>query len=87
MSPWVGAQWYSSLFACLGRNDKFCSSDLEICKSSSLFNSVSLNMMNFESIELFELDLLLLLLLFKIKVISIFHEIDWLSYKKSMHLC
>ena len=25
-------QWDSSLFACLGRNDDFCSSDLEVCK-------------------------------------------------------
>ncbi|KAI7980308.1 Cell number regulator 8 [Camellia lanceoleosa] len=25
------AQWDSSLFACLGRNDEFCSSDLEVC--------------------------------------------------------
>lgn len=25
------AQWNSSLFACLGRNDEFCSSDLEVC--------------------------------------------------------
>jgi len=24
-------QWDSSLFACLGRNDEFCSSDLEVC--------------------------------------------------------
>lgn len=27
------AQWNSSIFACLGRNDEFCSSDLEVCKS------------------------------------------------------
>lgn len=27
------SQWDSSLFACLGRNDEFCSSDLEVCKS------------------------------------------------------
>lgn len=27
------AQWDSSLFACLGRNDEFCSSDVEVCKS------------------------------------------------------
>lgn len=26
------AQWNSSLFACLGRNDEFCSSDLEVCE-------------------------------------------------------
>lgn len=25
--------WDSSLFACLGRNDEFCSSDLEVCES------------------------------------------------------
>lgn len=25
-------QWDSGLFSCLGRNDEFCSSDLEVCK-------------------------------------------------------
>lgn len=25
-------QWNSGLFACLGRNDEFCSSDLEVCE-------------------------------------------------------
>lgn len=25
-------QWDSSLFSCLGRNDEFCSSDLEVCE-------------------------------------------------------
>lgn len=25
------AQWDSGLFSCLGRNDEFCSSDLEVC--------------------------------------------------------
>ncbi|GLT92409.1 hypothetical protein SLE2022_102480 [Rubroshorea leprosula] len=25
-------QWDSSLMVCLGRNDEFCSSDLEVCK-------------------------------------------------------
>ncbi|XP_039132423.1 cell number regulator 8 [Dioscorea cayenensis subsp. rotundata] len=29
--PAARAQWDSSLFACLGRNDEFCSSDLEVC--------------------------------------------------------
>ncbi|KAH7843274.1 hypothetical protein Vadar_014636 [Vaccinium darrowii] len=29
--PMRRAQWNSSLFACLGRNDEFCSSDLEVC--------------------------------------------------------
>ncbi|CAK9164806.1 unnamed protein product [Ilex paraguariensis] len=29
--PMPRAHWDSSLFACLGRNDEFCSSDLEIC--------------------------------------------------------
>ncbi|KAI6698149.1 hypothetical protein NL676_018268 [Syzygium grande] len=29
--PMERAQWNSSLFACLGRNDEFCSSDLEVC--------------------------------------------------------
>ncbi|KAF5186155.1 Cell number regulator [Thalictrum thalictroides] len=29
-------QWNSSLFACLGRNDDFCSSDLEVCLLGSL---------------------------------------------------
>lgn len=31
--PMERAQWNSSLFACLGRNDEFCSSDLEVCES------------------------------------------------------
>ena len=31
--PMGRTQWDSSLFACLGRNDDFCSSDLEVCKS------------------------------------------------------
>ncbi|KAJ9184267.1 hypothetical protein P3X46_004011 [Hevea brasiliensis] len=31
--PMGRAQWDSSVFACLGRNDEFCSSDLEVCKS------------------------------------------------------
>ncbi|GMP43186.1 hypothetical protein CsSME_00012648 [Camellia sinensis var. sinensis] len=30
--PLRRAQWDSSLFACLGRNDEFCSSDLEVCE-------------------------------------------------------
>nr|DAD26114.1 TPA_asm: hypothetical protein HUJ06_027582 [Nelumbo nucifera] len=30
--PVARARWDSSLFACLGRNDEFCSSDLEVCK-------------------------------------------------------
>jgi len=25
-------QWNSGLFTCLGRNDEFCSSDLEVCE-------------------------------------------------------
>lgn len=29
--------WDSDLLACLGRNDEFCSSDLEVCKFSFLF--------------------------------------------------
>lgn len=33
--PLRRAHWDSSLFACLGRNDEFCSSDLEVCKFSS----------------------------------------------------
>lgn len=31
--PMGRSQWDSSLFACLGRNDEFCSSDLEVCES------------------------------------------------------
>lgn len=31
------SQWDSSLFACLGRNDDFCSSDIEVCESQSSF--------------------------------------------------
>lgn len=30
--PMGRTQWDSSLFACLGRNDEFCSSDLEVCE-------------------------------------------------------
>ena len=30
--PMRRSQWDSSLFACLGRNDDFCSSDLEVCE-------------------------------------------------------
>lgn len=29
-------QWRSGLLSCMGRNDEFCSSDLEVCKSSFL---------------------------------------------------
>jgi len=29
-------QWDSSIFACLGRNDEFCSSDLEVCLLGSV---------------------------------------------------
>ncbi|KAF3777760.1 Cell number regulator 8 [Nymphaea thermarum] len=29
--PVTRSQWNSSLFACLGRNDEFCSSDIEVC--------------------------------------------------------
>jgi hypothetical protein len=31
--PMGRTQWNSCLFCCLGRNDEFCSSDLEVCKS------------------------------------------------------
>lgn len=31
--PMERALWNSSLFACLGRNDEFCSSDVEVCES------------------------------------------------------
>ncbi|OVA18122.1 Uncharacterized protein family Cys-rich [Macleaya cordata] len=34
--PVVRSRWDSSLFACLGRNDEFCSSDLEVCFLGSL---------------------------------------------------
>ncbi|KAB1223909.1 Cell number regulator 8 [Morella rubra] len=34
--PMGRAQWDSSLFACLGRNDEFCSSDLEVCLLGSV---------------------------------------------------
>ncbi|XVF76481.1 hypothetical protein PTKIN_Ptkin13bG0269700 [Pterospermum kingtungense] len=30
------SQWNSSLFACLGRNDEFCSSDIEVCLIGSV---------------------------------------------------
>lgn len=31
--PMGRSQWNSSILACLGRNDEFCSSDIEVCKS------------------------------------------------------
>ncbi|KAA8518780.1 hypothetical protein F0562_016446 [Nyssa sinensis] len=34
--PFGRSQWDSSLFACLGRNDEFCSSDLEVCLLGSV---------------------------------------------------
>lgn len=34
--PVPRSQWNSSLCACLGRNDEFCSSDLEVCLLGSL---------------------------------------------------
>lgn len=34
--PLPRAQWDSGLFACLGRNDEFCSSDLEVCLLGSV---------------------------------------------------
>lgn len=34
------SQWNSSLCACLGQNDDFCSSDLEVCESSYFFLGV-----------------------------------------------
>lgn len=34
--PMPRAPWNSSICACLGQNDDFCSSDLEVCKSLSL---------------------------------------------------
>ncbi|GLT69740.1 hypothetical protein SLA2020_418670 [Shorea laevis] len=34
--PMARRQWDSSLFACLGRNDEFCSSDLEVCLLGSM---------------------------------------------------
>lgn len=37
--PIPRSPWNSSVCACLGQTDHFCSSDLEVCKS--LFNSVS----------------------------------------------
>ncbi|KAI3474010.1 hypothetical protein Pfo_028798 [Paulownia fortunei] len=30
------SQWDSSIFSCLGRNDEFCSSDLEVCLLGSM---------------------------------------------------
>lgn len=33
--PMGRTPWNSSICACLGRNDEFCSSDLEVCKSVS----------------------------------------------------
>ncbi|KAK9079297.1 hypothetical protein SSX86_000968 [Deinandra increscens subsp. villosa] len=34
--PLPRAQWNSGLFACLGHNDEFCSSDLEVCLLGSV---------------------------------------------------
>ncbi|KAF8395218.1 hypothetical protein HHK36_019160 [Tetracentron sinense] len=34
--PVARSQWDSSLLACLGRNDEFCSSDLEVCLLGSV---------------------------------------------------
>ncbi|KAE8721887.1 Detected protein of confused Function [Hibiscus syriacus] len=34
--PLGRSQWNSSLFACLGRNDEFCSSDIEVCLLGSV---------------------------------------------------
>ncbi|KAH1084490.1 hypothetical protein J1N35_024251 [Gossypium stocksii] len=34
--PMGRSQWHSSLFACCGRNDKFCSSDIEVCLLGSM---------------------------------------------------
>nr|KJB16646.1 hypothetical protein B456_002G249400 [Gossypium raimondii] len=34
--PLGRSQWNSSLLACLGRNDEFCSSDIEVCLLGSL---------------------------------------------------
>ncbi|KAK3445355.1 cell number regulator 8 [Eucalyptus grandis] len=34
--PVERARWNSGLFACLGRNDEFCSSDLEVCLLGSV---------------------------------------------------
>ncbi|XP_009358156.1 cell number regulator 8 [Pyrus x bretschneideri] len=34
--PMGRAQWDSSILACLGRNDEFCSSDLEVCLLGSV---------------------------------------------------
>ncbi|XAR69051.1 hypothetical protein NMG60_11000504 [Bertholletia excelsa] len=34
--PMQRSQWNSSIFACLGRNDEFCSSDLEVCLLGSV---------------------------------------------------
>ncbi|WCJ34561.1 Cell number regulator 8 [Euphorbia peplus] len=34
--PMGRAQWSSGLFSCLGRNDEFCSSDLEVCLIGSV---------------------------------------------------
>ncbi|XP_048127895.1 cell number regulator 8-like [Rhodamnia argentea] len=34
--PMERKQWNSCLFACLGRNDEFCSSDLEVCLLGSV---------------------------------------------------
>ncbi|XWS43617.1 hypothetical protein CRYUN_Cryun16bG0119300 [Craigia yunnanensis] len=34
--PMGRSQWDSSLLACLGRNDEFCSSDIEVCLLGSM---------------------------------------------------
>lgn len=35
-------QWNSGLFSCLGRNDEFCSSDLEVCEYLLFFSFVEI---------------------------------------------
>ncbi|XXG55011.1 hypothetical protein AAC387_Pa03g2752 [Persea americana] len=48
--PLPRGQWSSSLFSCLGRNDEFCSSDLEVCVLGS-FAPYALYGSNVERLE------------------------------------
>ena len=40
--PMGQTHWNFGLYACLGHNDEFCSSDLEVCKSLSLSFLISI---------------------------------------------
>lgn len=49
-APVSRSQWDSPLFACLGRNDEFCSSDLEVCKFEFISYNLGFNIAGIQSI-------------------------------------